>query len=243
MAEAVLELKQVAKRFGDIHALRQVSLHVHRGEVYGIIGPNGVGKSTIVKLVAGLYVPTRGSITIDGIDAAASPAAAKARVGYVPDEPFGDEGLTGREFLEFIGELYGMDRAFRDGEIDRRLVDTGLLRSAALPLRRLTRGARQLLAFAAALMHQPALLIIDDPMHGLDPGGVMVVGRMVREFAAGGGAVLLVTNTLSVVEEMCHRVGVLKSGTLLVDGRVSQVKAKGGAVHGSLAEAYARLIL
>jgi ABC-2 type transport system ATP-binding protein len=242
MASAVLELKQVSKRFGDIHALRQVSLHVHRGEVYGVIGPNGVGKSTLVKVAAGLYPPTRGSVTVDGIDAVASPVAAKRHIGYVPDEPFAEDGLTGREYLEFVGELYGMDRARRDNEIARRLASTGLVRFAGLPLRHLSRGARQVLAFVAALMHGPSLLVIDDPTHGLDPGGASIVGRMVEDFAEAGGGVLLVTNVLQVVEQLCHRVAVLKGGALLTEGRISQVKAKAGITRGTLADAYARLL-
>lgn len=242
MAAPIIELKNVSKRYGGVQVLRSVSFHVHAGEIYGMVGPNGSGKSALTKLIVGLHVPSRGTIRISGSDVQTAADKAKAMIGFVPDELFADDTLTGREYLEFVGELYGMVRAKRDAEIGRLLAECGLTSVAESRLGRIPAGARQMLSFVAAFLHSPAALIIDEPMQHLDPESAALASHMIREFARNGGAVLLATNALGLVDDTCHRVGVLQGGTIAIEGRVSQVKSSVGVERGPFSRAYFRIV-
>lgn len=241
MALPALSIKSLTKKFGGLTAVRDLSLEIAPGEIFGLIGPNGSGKTTTVKLVAGLYRPSRGAVTIGGADLAKAPSRAKAMLGYVPDDPGAYDRLTGREFLEFVGELYGLNRADRRPKIDALLARFGLGALADGQLGQYSRGTKQKISLLAALLHEPSLLIIDEPMVGLDPLSIRVTRQLLKDFAKRGGAVLLVTHTLPVAEDLCDRVGLLKEGRLAAQGTVRELLAQAGLTRGGLEAAYLKL--
>jgi ABC-2 type transport system ATP-binding protein len=232
MPTPTLDIKGVSKRFDGTAAVKNISLHLHPGEIYGLIGPNGSGKTTTLKMVAGLYRPDKGNTV-------ASPTAAKKHIGFVPDDPSAYDRLTGREFLQFVGELFGMDRPSRDEQIETLLAQYHLQRLADGQFERYSRGTKQILA---ALLHAPSLLLIDEPMVGLDPESARVTVRLLREFAHRGGSVLVSSHTLPVAEELCHRFGVLVEGRIVAEGRLAALRQEAGLASGDLESCYLRLV-
>jgi ABC-2 type transport system ATP-binding protein len=241
MATPTLEIKGLTKRFDGTVAVQNISLHVHPGEIYGLIGPNGSGKTTTLKMIAGLYRPTKGMIRVGGFDVLAAPTMAKKQIGYVPDDPAAYDRLTGREFLQFVGELYDMDRPSRDERIESLLGRYHLQRLADGQFERYSRGTKQKISILAALLHEPALLLIDEPMVGLDPESANVTKRLLGDFAHKGGAVLISTHTLPMAEEVCHRFGVLVDGRIVADGRMAVLRQEAGLERGDLESCYLRL--
>lgn len=237
----VLELKSVSKRFGQAVAVDGLSLALRAGEMYGLIGPNGSGKTTTMKMVAGLYRPTAGVIRVNGIDLAESPTKAKRRLGYVPDDPQAYDRLSGREFLEFVGELYDMPRGERDARIPALLREYRLETIANGMFGNYSRGTKQKISILAALLHKPSLLLIDEPMVGLDPESTKVTKRLLINFVQQGGTVLLSTHTLSVAEEICDRYGVLKDGKLLAQGTHKELAERSDRL-GTLEDVYLALV-
>ena len=238
--DAVLEYRGVTKRFGETVAVHDLRLTVRAGEIYGLIGPNGSGKTTTVKMAAGLYRPTTGSVRVRGIDIVATPTKAKSELGYVPDDPSAYDRLSGREFLEFVGELRGMDRKDRDARIATLLGEYGIAALAEGPFGAYSRGTKQKISMIAALLHAPAVLLIDEPMVGLDPESAVTTKRLLLEFARAGGAVLLSTHSLAVAEEICHRFGMLREGRMIAEGTASELAARAGKT-GSLEASYLAL--
>ncbi|HSD12584.1 MAG TPA: ABC transporter ATP-binding protein [Patescibacteria group bacterium] len=240
MKNAALELKSVAKTFGSTNAVDGLSLAIKPGEMYGLIGPNGSGKTTTLKMIVGIYRPTRGRILVRGIDASAAPTKAKRHLGYVPDDPAAYDLLTGKEFLEFVGELYGMSRAERDARIAVLLADYKLGPLADGLFAHYSRGTKQKFSLAAALLHRPSVLLIDEPMVGLDPESARVTKTLLTDFVQQGGAVLLSTHTLSVADEICDRFGVIKAGKLVAEGTHAELSAQSGRL-GTLEDVYLAL--
>ena len=227
VAPPLLALERLSKRFAGRAAVDDLSLAVAPGEIYGLIGPNGSGKTTTVKLVSGLYRPTAGRVLIDGIDLHAEPERAKRRLGYVPDEPFAYERMSGREFLHLVGELWGVPVAGRARRIDTLAATfTGLPSILDGQVDTYSRGNRQKLALVAALLHAPRLLVIDEPIVGLDPESAIRARELLRAFAADGGAVLVCTHTLSFAEAVCHRVGLLRDGRLAAEGDLDALRRR-----------------
>lgn len=245
MANPILAIKNVTKKFGSFTAVKNLSLNVQAGEVYGLIGPNGSGKTTTIKMVTGLYKPTRGSVLIHGFGLSEAPTRAKRHLGYVPDEPMAYDRLTGREFLQFVGELFGMDRRARDHQIDQLLREfqpTGATSFADTYLGDASRGTRQKISFIAALMHDPTLIVIDEPMVGLDPTSIRTVERLLRRHAERERGVLMATHTLAVAEAVCDRIGIIKDGVLIDEGYPDGLKRKYGVKRGGLEEVYMRAV-
>ncbi|HTM68087.1 MAG TPA: ABC transporter ATP-binding protein [Candidatus Binatia bacterium] len=240
MKNDALELRDVTKTFGKTAAVAQLSLSLRAGEMYGLIGPNGSGKTTTMKMIAGIYRPTSGSIKVRGIDVQAAPTKAKRELGYVPDDPSAYDLLSGREFLEFVGELYGMDRAVRDARVKELLASYKLGPIADGLFMHYSRGTKQKFSIAAALLHRPSLLLIDEPMVGLDPESAKVTKVLLTDFVRAGGTVLLCTHTLSTADEICDRFGVIKDGRLIAEGTHAELSAKSGRL-GSLEEVYLAL--
>ncbi len=241
MANPVLNIKKVYKTFGKLDAVRDLSLVVHPGEIYGLIGPNGSGKTTTLNMVAGLYRPTSGHITVQGYDVVQKPTGAKRHIGYVPDNPSAYDRLTGREFLRFVGELFGMDRDERDDKIDQLLSEYKIHGLADGLYEGYSRGTKQKMSVLAALLHDPALIIIDEPMVGLDPASARITKRMLKRFSDNGGAVLLSTHTLPIAEEICDRFGVLVDGHTICEGEKSVLMRQAGLEQGSLEDIYISL--
>ncbi len=221
-----LVLDDVGRRYADRWAVRHVSAALQPGQVTGFLGPNGAGKTTTMKLVAGLLVPTEGTVHISGVDVAQDPEAAKARLAYVPDRPYVPERLTARELLHYVAGLFGLS-----GEVVRtrgldELARFGLAGREDDLLRTYSHGMRQRALLAASFMRQPELLLIDEPMVGLDPEGRRLIKRMLRRAAEEQGAcVLMSTHTLDVVDELCDRVLVMNHGRLLADGTAADLRA------------------
>jgi len=238
MAEPRLALDRLSKRFGSYLAVDNLSLRVEAGEIYGLIGPNGSGKTTTVKMVTGLYRPGAGRILVDGIDLAAAPEAAKRRIGYIPDEPFVYEKMSGREFLHLVGELYGVPRAERSRKIDELLDIYPIGEILDQYVESYSRGNRQKVAIMASLLHAPRLLIVDEPIVGLDPESAIRTRDLLKRFAEDGGAILICTHTLIFAEAVCHHVGLLREGRLVRDGTLGELRDLAGLPNASLETLY-----
>lgn len=233
-----ISLERLTKRFGPLTAVQDLSLHVDPGEIYGLIGPNGSGKTTTVKMLTGLYRPTAGRIVVGGMDLLATPEPAKRAMGYVPDEPFIYDRLSGREFLHLMGELYGVPRAARAARIDRLLPIFPLAAVIDTYAGSYSRGNKQKLAILAALLHQPRVLVIDEPIVGLDPESAITTRELLRTFAAEGGAILLCTHTLAFAEALCHRLGLLRDGVLVHEGDLASMRRTAARPDASLEALY-----
>ena len=222
----VLELRGVAKQFGDFVALSGVDLTVEGGQVYGFLGPNGAGKTTTLRMVTGLMRPSAGQVLVCGHDVVTEPRRAKRHIGFISDRPFLYDKLTGSEFLRFVGGIWGME----PGDIARQsahwLERFDLAGWAGEPIDAYSHGMRQRILFCAALIHRPRLLIMDEPMVGLDPRGGRQLKRIVRDLAdQGDTSVLLSTHTLDVVEQVCDAVAIIDRGKLIANGTLQEIRA------------------
>ena len=194
--------------------------------MYCLIGPNGSGKSTIVRTVAGLLHPTGGTVKVCGIDAVENPVAAKSRIGYIPDEPAAWSGMTGEEFLHFVGALFGVSEVERTRRIPDLLDIFSLQGLEHKRFDQYSRGNRQKFSILAALIHDPKLLLIDEPIVGLDPTSARIAISRFRKFADDGGAVLLVTHTLSAAKELADTIGFLDHGVMKASGTLPDLRAQ-----------------
>lgn len=238
----MLNVTQLTKTFGAKIAASDVSFTIAPGEVFALIGPNSSGKTTIVKSILGMLAFEKGTIVVDGIDVTKKPVEAKARIGYIPDEPVAWSGMTGEEFLHFVSALYDVPPTTRAERIARMLPIFHLEGIEKEYFTAYSRGNKQKFSILSALLHEPKLLLVDEPIVGLDPESATIAkGEFVR-FAKDGGAVLLVTHTLSVAEEIAHRIGVLKEGKLLAVGTFAELREMAGlGASASLEEVYTRL--
>jgi ABC-2 type transport system ATP-binding protein len=223
----LIEASQLTKHYGDKLALDGISFSVAGGEIFGFLGPNGAGKTTTIRILVGLLQPTSGQVTVAGFDIQHQPLQAKAAIGYVPDEPNLYPKLTGRELLHFVGDLYGLDRRQgerRSGEL-LRLFD--LEASADETLDSYSHGMRQKVAMASAFIHDPKVLVLDEPTVGLDPKSARLVKDLLRQLADRGSAVFLSTHILEIAEHMCDRIGIIDGGRLIAAGTMDELRSKG----------------
>ncbi len=238
----MLILKEVSKKFGSLIAVNKVSLSIKPGEILSIIGPNGSGKTTMIKMIAGLLQPTVGSIMVGKNDAVRQPLEAKQQIGYIPDEPAIWSSMTGIEFLHFTGALYGMSTRARQKEIPRLLNIFGLKGIEQGYFEDYSRGNKQKFSILAALLHQPQLLLVDEPIVGLDPTSADIAKKLFQDFAAQGGSVLLATHTLPVAQEISGRIGILRKGVLVAIGGFSSLRKRARlADSASLRDVYSKL--
>ena len=219
----MLVLESLTRTFGHRTAVDRLDVALKPGEVVGFLGPNGAGKTTTIKMIAGLLVPSSGRVLVDGVDAVLHPEEAKRRLAYIPDRPYVPERLSARELLAFIAGLYGLDPKLVDDVGIRALGRFGLKGREDDLLSGYSHGMRQRVLLASAFMRQPRVLLVDEPMVGLDPQGMKLVKRVLREAADAGAVVLMSTHTLDVVEEVCDRVLVMGRGKLLADGTVNEL--------------------
>ena len=235
----MIRLDNLTKRFGNTLALDQVSLEVPAGCIFVFLGKNGAGKTTAIRILTGLLAPTSGAARIQGHDTIREHHALKRVVGFVPDQPYIYERLTGREFLWFVGGLYGIPPAARTQECDQMLGRFGLQSAADRLVETYSMGMRQRLAFCAALIPDPPVLICDEPWAGLDPHNVRLVKDLLRAKTDRGQTVFLSTHSLAIAEEIADLIGILDEGRLLHAGTVTETLALRDA--GSLEELFLAL--
>ena len=223
----MIRLQGIEKRYGKFQAVHPLDLEVPKGEVFGFLGPNGAGKTTTNRILAGVLPPTGGSVFIDNIDMAIDPVECRRRIGFIPDRPFTYEKLTAREFLAFIGGIYSMDPKDVAHRSDDVLDQNGLLDRADELIEAYSHGMKQRLVLSAAILHDPAVLIVDEPMVGLDPHGAKRIKALFRDLAKKGRTVFLSTHSLDVAQEVCDRVGILYRGRLVALGKVDELMNSG----------------
>lgn len=236
----MIELHHLVKRFGDLLAVNDVTLTVPAGEFFALLGPNAAGKTTTIRILVGLIRPTAGRAAIAGFDVQQAPLEARRRLAYVPDFPFLYEKLTPWEFLRFTGQLFRMEDAdieARSRELVRRFNLEPFLGKS---IEGLSHGTRQRVAIVSALMHDPQVIVLDEPMVGLDPHHARVLKDTLRERAQGGLTVFISTHQLSVAEEMADRIGIMHEGRMLVVGSREELRARSGAA-GALEDTFLAL--
>ncbi len=227
----MIELIGVAKHYGPHIAVRQLDLHVARGELFGFIGPNGAGKTTTIKMIGGILAPTRGRVKIAGIDMAEHPVAAKHKIGFIPDRPFLYEKLTAMEFMQFTADVYRVDQGRVEGRARDLLERFALSDWADELIESFSHGMKQRLIMCAALLHEPEVIIVDEPMVGLDPTAIRMVKEMFRDLAGKGVTLFMSTHTLAVAEDICDRIGIINRGQLIAQGSLAELRreVQGGA--------------
>ena len=237
----MIQLINLTKRYGKFLAVDALNLRVAPGEIFGFLGPNGAGKTTTVKMMAGLLKPTKGSILLAGHDLEKEPAAAKSLFSLIPDRPFLYEKLTAREYLGFVAALYGMDGQ-QGGTRAEELLELFELKEWADELiEGFSHGMRQRLVTAGALIHRPRILIVDEPMVGLDPKGVRLVKGIFRELAGQGVSLFMCTHSLEIAEEMCHRIAILQEGRVLAQGSMGELREISQTEGGRLEQIFLKL--
>jgi len=224
MSQALIETRILIKRYGDKVAVNDVSFDVYQGEVFGFLGPNGAGKTTTIKVIVGLLQPTSGTVKVAGYDVQSQSMLAKASSGYVPDTPNLYAKLTGRELLHFVGDLYNMDRGQVTHRIDELLRMFDLTNAAEDTVDSYSHGMQQKTSLAAALMHDPKVLILDEPTVGLDPKSARLIKDILRQLADRGAAVMLSTHILEIAERMCDRIGIINKGQLIAVGTMDELR-------------------
>jgi ABC-2 type transport system ATP-binding protein len=234
----MIELKNLTKRFGDIVAVHRLNLSVSEGEIFGFIGPNGAGKTTTLRMMGGVLAPTEGCVIIDGMDMAEEPEKAKKRIGFIPDRPFLYEKLTGMEFLRFTADLYDIgDGEFRE-KSERILKQFSLYHWGDELVESYSHGMKQRLIISAAILHDPKVIVVDEPMVGLDPAGSRMVKNLFRTLAKEGTTIFMSTHTLGMAEDVCDRIGIIHKGSLIATGTTEELMRRAQVREGDLEEVF-----
>ena len=241
MPDALIQTHNLVKRYGDKIAVNDVSFDVHGGEVFGFLGPNGAGKTTTIKMIVGLLQPTTGTVRVAGHDVGAEPLAAKAASGYVPDTPNLYAKLSARELLRFVADLYSLDRGHAARRIDELLRMFDLAAAADDTIDSYSHGMQQKTSLAAALMHDPRVIVLDEPTVGLDPKSARLIKDILRQMADRGSAVMLSTHILEIAERMCDRVGIINRGELIAVGTMDELRAIDSSAQASLEDIFLSL--
>jgi ABC-2 type transport system ATP-binding protein len=234
----LIETRNLVKQYGDKPAVNDVSFQVYGGEVFGFLGPNGAGKTTTIKMIVGLLQPTSGIVKVAGYDVQTQPLASKAASGYVPDTPNLYAKLTGRELLYFVADLYNLDRKQVAHRIDELLRMFDLTEAADDTLDSYSHGMQQKASLAAALIHDPRVLVLDEPTVGLDPKSARLIKDILRQIADRGAAVMLSTHILEIAERMCDRIGIINKGQLVAVGTLEELRALGKSGEASLEDIF-----
>ena len=220
----MLRIEHLTKTFGEKKAVDDLSLHIAPGEIYGFIGHNGAGKTTTLKAVAGILRFDSGEIRIDGCSVAEQPLECKRRLAYIPDNPDLYDYMTGIQYLNFIADIFGVSAADRQARIRDLAQRFALTADLAQPIAAYSHGMKQKLAIISAWLHQPKLIIMDEPFVGLDPKAAHLLKGMMREHCDAGGAIFFSTHVLEVAEKLCDKVAIIKAGALIRSGTMEEVK-------------------
>lgn len=223
----MLRIEHLTKAYGEKVAASDVSIHIQRGEIYGFIGHNGAGKTTVIKSCCGLIGFDSGEVYIDGISIKEDPIACKKELAYLPDNPDLYEYLTGVKYLNFIADIYGVPKDARKEKMYKYAVMFGIAGDLGQPISSYSHGMKQKLAIISALIHDPKIIIMDEPFVGLDPVAAHQLKTIMREICDAGGAIFFSTHVLEVAEKLCDRVAIIKSGKIVADGRMEDIKGDG----------------
>jgi ABC-2 type transport system ATP-binding protein len=237
-----VEARQLVKRFGAVVAVDGVSFQVTKGEIFGFLGANGAGKTTTLRMLCGLVAPTSGQALIEGFDVFSQPIEAKARLGYLDEEPFVHPHLTGREFLAYVADLYRIPRGQERQQRVERLL--GLFELAGRDgelIGGYSHGMKQKIGLASLLIREPPVLLLDEPTNGLDPRSARLVKDLLEELSARGTTVLLSTHILEVAQALCHRVAIIDRGRIVTTGTMDELRAQTGAEQATLEDLFLRL--
>jgi len=237
----VIRLTELTKRYGKFTAVDGIDLVVPPGELFGLLGPNGAGKTTTIRMIAGILRPTSGTVLVGGIDMQARPLEAKARLGYIPDRPFVYDKLTGGEFLRFAAALYGLQGPAVERRMDELLELFELTPWKTELTEAYSHGMRQKLIIAGALVHRPEVIVVDEPMIGLDPRSARLLKELLREFVSRGGTVLMSTHTMEIAEVMCDRIAIVYRGRIAAQGTMAELRQQTSSEGMSLEDLFLKL--
>ncbi len=238
--DPAIALIGVRKSYGSKVAVRNLSLEIARGELFAFLGPNGAGKTTTIKLITGLLQPDQGVAEVCGHPIGTNGLAARAQMAYVPDQPFLYEKLTGREFLYFVSEMYGLSTNHRNRILESLIARLDAVEFLDQMTERYSHGMKQKIVLAAALLHEPNVIVIDEPMVGLDPRTIRTVKSLFVEHTRRGGTVFMSTHTLDIAESVADRIGIIHHGELIAIGTLSELRARARREH-SLEEIFLQL--
>ncbi|HEY8174255.1 MAG TPA: ABC transporter ATP-binding protein [Gemmatimonadaceae bacterium] len=228
----MIKLKQLSKNYGTFTAVDGIDLEVPKGELFGFLGPNGAGKTTTLRMIAGILRPTGGTVEIGGIDVAKDPIAAKMKLGFIPDRPFIYEKLTGAEFLRFVAGLYDQEGATIEHRARELMALFDLEEWRDELVESYSHGMRQKLIISSAFVHRPEVIVVDEPMVGLDPKAARILKDLFREYTRRGHTIMMSTHTLEVAESLCDRIAIIQTGRIRASGTMTELRqhaAGGGA--------------
>lgn len=220
----MLKINNLTKRYGDKKAVDNLSLHIQKGEIYGFIGHNGAGKTTTIKSCCGILNFDEGDILVDGVSIKDDPLSCKKKIAYIPDNPDLYEFLSGIKYLNFVADVFGVSRQDREERISKYADMFELTKDLAQPINAYSHGMKQKLAVISALIHDPKLIIMDEPFVGLDPKASHLLKQTMREHCDRGGAIFFSTHVLEVAEKLCDKVAIIKGGKLITSGTMEEVK-------------------
>ena len=237
----MIEVKHIGKRFRDEWALSGIEMEVNKGEIVGLVGPNGAGKTTLLNIIAGVWLPSEGTIEIDGCSVGDKSRENNQILGYIPDIPFIYPKLTGREFLQFVGSLYKVERGIIDrktSELEKALEISPWLDGL---MEAFPRGIRQKMMLAAMLLHSPRILLLDEPTANLDPKSARIVKELLQRMAKQGASILLSTHILEIAEKLCQRLVILDKGKIIAQGTIEQLRQMAESPLSNLEEIFLQL--
>jgi ABC-2 type transport system ATP-binding protein len=237
----MIKLTNLVKRYGDFTAVNSINLEVPRGELFGFLGPNGAGKTTTLRMIAGILRPTSGTIHIGNVDLTADPVAAKTILGFIPDRPFIYEKLTGAEFLRFVAGLYNEEGPKVEHRARELLALFDLEEWRDELVESYSHGMRQKLIISSAFVHRPEVIVVDEPMVGLDPKAARILKDLFREYCNRGHTIMMSTHTLEVAESMCDRIGIIQGGVIRALGTMAELRASAHSGTEGLEQIFLRL--
>jgi len=229
----MIHIDHLTKCFGSFTDVDELCLDIREGEIFGFLGPNGAGKTTTIRMMMGLLKPTAGRIVLGDHDLAIDPIAAKAQTGFVPDQPYVYDKITGREFLHFVGGLYQVPASSLHQKAEESLSTFSLLEWGDELIETYSHGMKQRLVVASALLHDPRILVVDEPMVGMDPMGARMLKTLLRSFTDAGKTIFMSTHSLEVAEELCDRIGIILGGKLIAHGSLDELRRQAGQKAGN----------
>jgi len=237
----MIKLTNLVKRYGSFTAVNAINLEVPRGQLFGFLGPNGAGKTTTLRMIAGILRPTSGTVEIGGVNLIADPIAAKAKLGFIPDRPFIYEKLTGAEFLRFVAGLYNQEGAQIEHRARELLALFDLEEWRDELVESYSHGMRQKLIISSAFVHRPEVIVVDEPMVGLDPKAARILKDLFREYTHRGHTIMMSTHTLEVAESLCDRIAIIQGGVIRASGTMAELRDSAHTGTAGLEEIFLRL--